>query len=186
MCNTTEEAFLTLCACLSRFYRASKLEALRSALVWRQLEDEPIERCWSQTIRFRRRFKGATRLCLDPQSRGSVTFNQLKQLTEYCQEAGETEYARGFAIAYYGLLRHSELELLRRNDVEGETATLRIRGGKGRLHYEVDIVQVPEVQELVTCLKKDGNTVLLLHFWNKVKANALIRASAVHFEWNRQ
>ena len=186
VCNITEEAFLALCVCLSRFYRASRLEALRAALVWRQLEETPIERCLAQTTRFRRRFKGATRLCLDPQPRGSITFDQLTQLTEYCREAEELEYARGFAIAYFGLLRHSEMALLRRDDVETETATLRVRGGKGRLHYEVDIVLVPEVQHLLTYLKNVGTTVLLLPYWNKVKANALICAAAAHFKWNKR
>ena len=148
-----------MCASLARFYRASTLESFRAALVWRQVEDMPIEACWTQSIRFRRRFRGAMKLCLDPVPRGSVTFSQLRTLTSRCSERGEIDYARGFIVAFYGLLRHSEITSLRRSDIEVShtEALLRIRGGKGRRNNVVDIVEVPEAHDLLVYLKTSSS-----------------------------
>ena len=187
-CNMAEENFLALCASMSRFYRPSTLEAFRAALVWRQIEDLPESECWSQTLRFRRRFKGVLKICLDPKPRGSITRDQLRVLSTYCIDQGEITYGQGFAIGYFGLLRHSELVGLQTSDVEisESDVLIKIRGGKGRHHFAVDTVQAPEVRHLLGYFKTISTTSSLFPTWNKVQANRLIAAAAARFGWNSQ
>ena len=173
--NITEETFLAFCVSVSRFYRAPTLESFRAALVWRQLEDMPIctvglnLNCCTQSFRFRRRFKGACRLCLDPQPRGSITYEQLRELTRAYSNMGELFYAQGYAIAFYALLRHSQLHALRRDDVEiADEAIIRIRGGKARQRHEVDTVEAPEVKLLLRHLLQNNNSIYNVYCYSLI------------------
>ena len=185
--GVTEEDFLALCVSLSRFYRGSTLESYRAAVVWRQLEDQNTDQCWSQTSRFRRRFKGVQNICLQPKPRGSITLAQMRSLTNYCKDQGELAYGQGFAVAYFGFLRHrKQLVNLEKIDIEANSsdALIKIRGGKGRQHYIVDTVVAPEVCHLLMYLKSSSSHLALFPNWDKVKANRIRSHVANLLQWN--
>ena len=97
--NVTMEGFLAVCLAIAPKYTASKLEKLRAAMVWRQLEElAPSER-WSRDELFKVRFKGALKSCKPFATRGAITAEKLRTLAAWLEQRGENMYARGFVIA---------------------------------------------------------------------------------------
>ena len=184
-----EEPFLAMCLAMAPFYTISKLEKLRAALVWRQLEElEPSER-FTRDERFKRRFKGCLAFCKPFTVRGAISLPKLDKLISWLIGKGEYTYARGFCITFWALLRHSDLIRLRGSDIElsMEEVLLSIIGGKGRDREHVDVVIATEARQVlltavqVARVKADSR---LFADWDKLKANALIHEFALLDGWD--
>ena len=92
-------------------------------------------------------------------------------LNQECTKEGNITFGQGFTVAYFGLLRHSELVSLQKDDIEISTSSAlkKNRGGKGRQHYVVDTVEAPyeikgRIERSLHTLKNKFKTILLLLF----------------------
>ena len=187
-----EEPFLAMCLALAPHYTISKLEKLRAALVWRQIEELPPSERYTRDERFKRRFKGCLAFCKPFKVTGAISLTKLEKLVAWLLEKGEFEYARGFRITFWGLLRHSDLLRLRETDVEFSTGVrdevlLSIIGGKGREKEHVDVIKACEARDyLLTAVqiaRMHGDMILFAR-WSKGVANALIHEFAQLDGWD--
>jgi len=182
------EPFLALCMSMAPHYCTSKLEKMRGALVWRQIQElEPTMR-WSRDERFLVGFKGAKKSCRPFAERGAISETKLSKLVQWLTQKGLTMYARGFVVAFYGLLRHSDVIRMRWSDVEfGAEILLSIIGGKGREKEHVDEVRATEARLSLEAAvaAAQGHGLLLFPGWNKAFANDLIREFAELDGWDK-
>ena len=186
--NVSMEDFLAVCLAIAPKYTASKLEKMRAALVWRQLEELTPATRWSRDELFKVRFKGALKSCKPFATRGAITEEKLRKLVTWLEARGERMYARGFVITFYGMLRHSDLLRLRRADVEfgAKEVLLSIIGGKGRTREHVDVVQATEAETtLRVAMEVSAGELRLFSLWNKDYANCLIREFALLENWDK-
>ena len=188
-CAVKEEPFLAMCIALAPFYTESKLEKLRAALVWRQVEElEPAER-FTRDERFRRRFRGCLAMCKPFAVRGAISLIKLDKLIAWLIGKGEYTYARGFSVTFWALLRHSDLTRLRGSDIEisMQEVLLSIIGGKGREREHADVVKATEARQVlltaVQVARVKGHA-RLFEEWEKCKANALIQQFAELDGWD--
>ena len=187
--NVTMNGFLAICVSLAPRYTESKLEKMRAALVWRQLEELDPGLRWSRDELFRVRFKGAKKACKAFKARGALSETKLQALVEWLLEQKEHDYARGMVVTFYGLLRHSDLIRLRPSDVEfGENEVLlSIIGGKGRGKEHVDEVRATEARKTLQAAVESAAMRFarsLFPDWSKERANELIRTFAVKAGWD--
>lgn len=184
-----EEAFLALCAALAPYYSPSRLESLRSALVWKQLEALPFAQCWTQHKRFRRRFRGALKMCRPFTERGALSEDKLLALVRWLCSGSHEMYARGMVVGFYALLRHSDLVRVRPGDIEFgvREVLVSVLGGKGRERHHVDVVRATEARQSLTvavAAAQAARSLTLFPDWDKGKANALIREFALLSGWD--
>ena len=185
--NVSMEDFLAVCLAIAPKYTASKLEKMRAALVWRQLEELAPAARWSRDELFKVRFKGALKSCKPFATRGAITEEKLRKLVSWLEARDEHMYARGFVITFYGMLRHSDLLRLRRADVEFgvKEVLLSIIGGKGRTREHVDVVQATEAEAtLRVAMEVSAGELRMFPLWNKDHANSLIREFASLESWD--
>jgi len=186
--NVRMEPFLALCMAMAPHYTESKLEKMRAAVVWRQVQELPIPLRWTRDERFLVGFKGAKKSCKAFAVRGAISEAKLGKLVEWLLTKDLQLYARGFVVGFYGLLRHSDLVRMRWCDVEfGEEILLSIIGGKGRDKEHVDEVRATEARQtlMAAVAAAQGLGPLLFADWDKAYANELIREFATNDQWDQ-
>ena len=126
--------------------------------------------------------------------RGAMDSGQLQQLRFHAAVNGCIEEADGFALAWYGMLRHSALTGLKVNDVrmlarKGPLLRLAKKKAFSAARCVTDnldhFIQVRNCKSLLKdlCKGKRG-TDPLFRGWSKDKARGLIKEAAVLFEWD--
>jgi len=127
-------------------------------------------------------------------ARGALDSGMLKQLRWHCQVNGLAEMADGFALIWYGMMRHNQLLELRRCDARmgAKKGPLLALGRKKafcakrcKWQYLSHFKAVPNCRSLLKTVcrgKRPGDK--MFPNWSKSLARALIRETARLFGWD--
>jgi len=126
--------------------------------------------------------------------RGALDSGMLKQLRFHARVNGMKAEADGFALTWYGMLRHNQLCGLRKWDVrfharKGPLLALGRKKAFSATRMKVENLDhfkaVPNCRALLKslCKGKKGRD-LLFPNWSKGRARALIREAAAIFDWD--
>jgi len=168
---------------------------LAAWLFWREVDglQRPSEK---KLMRIRRAIKGMSyksgKAPLLP--RGALDSGMLRQLRWHCRYHGLQDMADGFALIWYGMLRHSQVLELRRCDVRFGAAKgplLALGKKKAFCADRCSWRYLDHFKEVANCrsllrhvCKGKGPTDKLFPKWRKGLARALIREASRLFEWD--
>jgi len=168
---------------------------LAAWLFWREVEGLP-EPNQKKLTKIRRVIKGMTYKGGKAPGlpRGALDSGMLKQLRWHCRFHGLHEMADGFALVWYGMLRHSQVTGLRKCDVRFHCAKgpLLALGRKKAFcatrctwRYLDHFKEVANCRSLLkSACRGKGATDYLFPSWRKGLARALVKEAARLFGWD--